>query len=518
MRKSNEAKRIDAATKKIARAELDLAELCGELYFDPYAWVMAAFPWGEAGTPLANELGPDDWQREALEELGADLRARDFNGQDPVDPLQYARASGHGIGKSAFVAWVILFIMSTRPHCSGVVTASTAPQLRTKTWPELAKWKSMCLTGHWFGMNTGQSLAIYHKQHKLTWRTVGQTCKEENSEAFAGNHAATSTPFFIFDEASGVPDKIFDVAQGGLTDGEPWMLCFGNPTKNSGFFHKITFGKWKQYWNAKSIDSRDCKQTNKKLLKQWEEVYGLDSDWYRVRVLGLPPSSGSLQFISRELITGAQRRNSEHHEDFQPFVIGVDVARFGDDASVIWTRRGRDARLVPKKKVRGYSTTQLAALLATHVDQLGANNCAPPFIDGGGVGGGVVDAYRALGRKCIEVNFGSKPNDKRYRFKVDEMWGNMREWLATGAIPHDDEDLETQLVVREFGYTIAENKINLESKDDLKARGEQSPDDADALALTFAEPVGQLDQMYPTNPHGIHQPTTPATYDPFGRL
>lgn len=497
--------------------ETELVNWCGELYFDPYAWVMGAFPWGEPNTLLENETGPDVWQTAMLCEIRDELYLKNFDGNAPVDPLQYARASGHGIGKSAFVSWINLFLMSTRPYCSGVVTASTAPQLRTKTWAELAKWRALCITGHWFTITAGQHLSMYHNEHKATWKVVGQTCKEENSEAFAGNHAANSTPYFIFDEASGIPDKIFEVAQGGLTDGEPWFLCFGNATKNSGFFHKITFGIWKRYWNAKSIDSRTCKKTNKGLLDRWKEIYGEASDWYKVRVRGLPPDSGTVQFISRELVQGSRTRPMVSPEEFQPYIIGVDVARFGDDKTVIKTRRGRDARSVNKIEMRGASTTEVAARVALHVDKLGVRNCAAPFVDGGGIGGGVIDAYRALGRSCIEINFGGKPTDKRYRYKGDEMWGLMKEWLAIGCIPPNDEDLEAQLVIREFGYTVNENKINLESKDELKSRGEVSPDDADALALTFAEPVGPLEHKHPLPPTA-QRTAKKKDYDPFSRI
>ena len=122
--------------------------------------------------------------------------------------------------------------MSTRPYCKGVVTANTAEQLRSKTWSELSKWHSKCITKEWFAFHAGRgNMKIVHVDHPEEWNCQAQTSKEENSEAFAGLHAASSTPFYIFDEASAVPDKIFEVREGGTTDGEAMTFDFGNPTR-----------------------------------------------------------------------------------------------------------------------------------------------------------------------------------------------------------------------------------------------------------------------------------------------
>ena len=198
--------------------DVELADDMVGLWDDPLGFVKYAFAWGEGD--LDGFDGPDEWQSEVLREIGGEVRARNFNGVDPVEPVREATASGHGIGKSALTAWLILWIMSTRPDCRGVVTANTSTQLETKTWAELAKWTKRCITGHWFRVSSGRmSLRIVHKDHPETWRCDAQTCREENSEAFAGLHAASSTPFFIFDEATAVPDVIWYVAECGLTDG-----------------------------------------------------------------------------------------------------------------------------------------------------------------------------------------------------------------------------------------------------------------------------------------------------------
>jgi hypothetical protein len=182
-----------------ASSELALFEMVGGFYHDPLAFAVACFPWGMPGTPLEHFAGPDQWQRQELKEIGRQVRLRAFNGQDPVSPIRRAISSGHGIGKSALTAWVVLWLMSTRPGAQGTVTANTYVQLETKTWAAIQKWHKWYLTASWFICTTSR---LYHRTSKETWFCTPQTCKEENSVAFAGQHAATSTSFYIFDEAS----------------------------------------------------------------------------------------------------------------------------------------------------------------------------------------------------------------------------------------------------------------------------------------------------------------------------
>lgn len=467
-----------------------LAQDMGGFFADPLGFVRYAYPWGKPGTILENDEGPREWQAAYLRELGEEIRARGFNGATAVEPIQDATSSGHGIGKSALTAMLVDFIISTRPFCKGVVTANTSTQLETKTWAEIVKWTKLCITGHWFHVNTGRgAMRITHKQHPEAWRVDAQTCRKENSEAFAGLHAANSTPFYIFDEGSAIEDVIWEVASGGLTDGEPMWFVFGNPTRNSGRFREC-FGRQAHRWKTRQIDSREVEGTNKELFKQWSEDYGEDSDFVRVRVKGQFPRASSTQFIPTDLVTEARRRDAVSTR-FDPLVMGVDVARFGDDQSVIRIRQGRDARSWPAEKFRNMDTMDLASRVANKVREFAAQGIrvAAIFVDGGGVGGGVVDRLRQLGvDNVFEVNFGGKAADPRYALKGDEMWGEMREWLKHGGAIDDDNELEDQLIAREYGLN-AENRIKLEKKDDMKKRGLMSPDDADALALTFAMPV-----------------------------
>jgi hypothetical protein len=463
--------------------KIKLSEELVEFYDKPYEFVMWAFPWGEPGTILEDFDGPREWQKEYLIKLGELIRERGFDFKEPVPPIQVSVASGHGIGKSALVAWLILFIMSTRPHCKGVVTATTAPQLRTKTWSELGKWYKMCMTKDFFEYRNSQAnLSMFSKEHSETWRVDGITCKEENSEAFAGQHINTSTSFYIFDEASGVPDKIYEVAQGGLTDGEPWMLLFGNPTKNTGYF-RTTFGRNAHRWVTRQIDSRTVEGTNKKLFQTWAEDYGEDSDFFRVRVRGVFPRAAVCQLIPSDLVHEAMGKHLKRHVfSSSPVVLGVDVAWYGDDRSCIWLRQGLAATLLWVG--REVDSIDLAGMVARYERKYRAEAV---FVDAG-YGNGVIDQLRRLGHNPTPVWFGGKSGRGDCKNKRAEMWANMRDWLRMGPAIPKDVDLETDLTGVEYSSTL-NGQIILEPKEAMKKRGLASPDLGDGLALTFAMPV-----------------------------
>lgn len=464
--------------------DIELAEEVAKYYHDPLGFVKFAYPWGEPGV-LSEQKGPDVWQREFLEELGRQVRDRAFDGTAPVKPIRMGVASGHGIGKSVLVAWLVDWILSTRPDSQGTISANTFPQLQTKTWAAIQRWTGLCITSHWFKVS---SQRIYHKAFESTWFCSAQTCREENSEAFAGQHAANSTSFYIFDEASAIPDKIWDVAEGGLTDGEPMHFVYGNPTRNSGRFHSAMFGKDRDYWSGRSIDSRECKFTNKALIAEWERKYGEDSDWFRVRVRGVPPRAGDTQFIDQEAVYLAQKRQVVVLPD-EPLVMGIDLARGGSDDNVVRFRRGRDARTLPAIRIPGekardsmFMVTKIGELLLEH-------RPAVTFLDatGGSVGGPIGDRLRQLGHKVIDVQFAGESPDPHCANMRAFMWSKLREWLKTGAI---DPTIDLEIDLTGPGYhSDSKDRLVLESKESMKERGLDSPDDGDALALTFAQSV-----------------------------
>jgi hypothetical protein len=158
--------------------------------YDPLGFVYFAYPWQQAGTILEHEEGPDDWQTQKLKEIGDAMKGSS-------DPVNFAIRSGHGIGKTTFLAWVQHWFISTRPHCQIVVTANTKPQLETKTWRELAKWHRLSIHAHWFKYTATK---FYFTEFKDTWFSACIPWSKERSEAFAGTHE--KHVLLIFDEAS----------------------------------------------------------------------------------------------------------------------------------------------------------------------------------------------------------------------------------------------------------------------------------------------------------------------------
>lgn len=490
-------------------AALDLTESqqllrdIGSFYADPLGYVMYAWPWGETPAfrvvelpqPWADrydsEFGPDGWACEYLERLGEEIRSRGFDPDTPktVLPVQMAVRSGHGIGKSALVGMVASFILDTRPGARGMVTANTGPQLHTKTWPQIQKWKSSACTARFWRILEAR---IEHVLGEQLGRLDAVTWKKENSEAFAGQHAVDASSFYIFDEASAVHDVIWQVARGGLTDGEPFFFAFGNPTRNIGQFHTC-FGRERSRWWTKEVDSRSVQITNKELLQQWIDDYGTHSDFVRVRVLGKEPKAGDQQLIPTHLVHRARLREMPAVASDEPIVMGVDIGRspVGDE-SVIFVRRGRDARTFGMRTFRGRDTHQVASLTAEWFDDLKRIGHPPSaiFVDGGGLGAGTLDRLQHLGYPAQEVLFGGEAdNPTRFKDKAAEMWTRSKAWLESGGALPDDSQLEEQLTTRPHDHTD-DNRLYLWSKKDCKDKlALESPDRADAFALTFAFPV-----------------------------
>jgi hypothetical protein len=252
------------------------------------------YPWKQPGTELEHEQGPDENQKQFLIDLGREVAGRAFNGTDPVMPILMTETSGHGTGKSVMGAWIADWILSTRPDSIGTVTAGTFTQLESRTWAAIQHWTKLCLTGHWFHI---QARGVYHKLRPKTWKIVAQTCKEENAQAFAGQHARTSSSWYLFDEASLIPDKVWTVAQGGLTDGQPMFFAWGQCERNTGRFYEINFGNKEHRWNHRTVDSRQSRFTNKALIAQDLTEYGAESDYVRVRRRPWLPRQKYIQWV-----------------------------------------------------------------------------------------------------------------------------------------------------------------------------------------------------------------------------
>lgn len=462
-------------------------------YDDPLGFVRYAFPWGEPGA-LENYDGPDDWQAQQLADVGEAIR------KNPSEfTVREAIASGHGIGKSAETAMIILWAMSTRPHLAGVVTANTKNQLTTKTWRELAVWHKRAINSHWFKWTATK---FFHVDHESTWAVNAIPNNENNSEAFAGLHG--EHVLIIYDEASAIPDKIWEVTEGAMTTPRAMWFAYGNPTRNAGRFHACFHED--QRWNRRKIDSRTCKMTNKAELQEWVDTYGEDSDFVRVRIRGEFPRAGSTQFIpSNDVDIAMMREYPEEAWITQPIILAADVARFGDDKSIIALRQGR--KLIHLFKFRELDTMEFAREIASKIREF---QPVVSFVDEVGVGAGVVDRLRQLGYEIVGVNAGSKPDDgDTYYNKRAEMWGRMREWIRMGGqLPKDDMDMRSALVSVEYGFTDASSgeKLRLESKKDMKKRGLDSPDEGDAIAYTFAELIAPTAQSNSFEPEEAFEP------------
>ncbi len=469
---------------EVVHPDIELAELVSQYRHDPLGYVKIAFPWAESGT-LEHHQGPCPCQTRVFEILGKEIRDRAFDGHTPVRPIRIAVASGHGIGKSAFFGMLVNFLMSTRPHCKGMVTATTFDQLSTKTWAAIRAWNKLSITSHWFSDTTER---LFYTDNREEWFSSAITCSDDKPEAFAGQHAANSTSFYINDECSGISDKIFEVQEGGLTDGEPMQFAFGNLTRPLGKFARIMAGHEKG-WITIRIDSRECPLTNKEQIADWIEEYGEDSDFVRVRVRGMAPSAAAAQFISDDLVKEAQRRSVPVIRD-EPLIAGVDFAWGGEDKNTVRFRCGLDARSIPPIHVPGEFTRKpevmIGRLSEILTKEYNGRRIAMLFMDGAGIAGPIAMRLRQLGfENVVEVNFGAHSPDEKYRNVRSLIWGRLKEWLGRGCIDKSHElgeDLTAPEVLKHV-------PLLLEPKDGIIKRIGHSTDDADALALTFYMPV-----------------------------
>jgi len=475
--------------------EIDLIEDIAAFTHDPLGYVLYAFPWGSG--ELKGKY-PDQWQIDLLKDIGQGLITVN-------QAVQTATASGHDVGKSALVAWLVLWGMSTHEDTRGIVTANTDTQLRTKTWPEIAKWHRLAINKHWF---TVTATAIYStdKTHEKNWRVDIIPWSLVNTEAFAGLHNEGKRVILIFDEASSIPNIIWEVSEGAMFDADTEVIwaVFGNPTRNTGRF-KECFGRFKHRWITRQIDSRDCKIPNKQKIQDLIDDYGIDSDFVKVRVRGLFPSMSVMQFISTDDVDKAYGRPI--HIDqyrFAPKILTLDNAWEGDDEGVIGLRQGLAFKIL-RTFAKNDNDVQVATMLALLEDQEKADAV---FIDAG-YGTGVVSCGKSWGRLWRLVWFAEKSTDDGCLNKRAEMWKNMRDWLKDGGCIPPDPVLQADLVGPEtVGRT--DGKVQLESKQDMKKRGIKSPGRGDALALSFAFPVSQKQK-----PRGHKSTEQAPAWSPF---
>lgn len=451
-----------------------LIERVTDFFFDPYRWVLWCYPWGVSGTRLAQSDGPDKWQADALMRIRDHLLAG--------ERVRVAVGTGHGVGKTSWVGWMMHWFASTRPYPQIVCTANTEQQLSQKTWRELKKWQGLAINGHWFDWSaTSYRLKSDPGEHfaaAVPW-------SKEKPEAFAGTHE--KYVLMVFDEASSIPDEIWETAEGAMTTPGSMWLATGNLTRATGRFREC-FRKHRKRWDTINVDARDSRIADQQQIREWIEDYGLESDFVRVRVLGKPPKAASTQFISEAVVEKAEEREIKFSEipPSVPKLMGVDVARYGDDDSVIVNRHGR--KMSPKiRRYHGQNLMNLAGYIAEAINEERPDTV---FVDGTGIGAGVVDRLIQLGfDNIVEVLGGADPSEKKIYYNArTEMWARMRKWLEGADIP-EDQDLHHDLIAPEYGFLNRKQLLQLEPKEKMKERGLPSPDTGDALACTFFQLV-----------------------------
>lgn len=465
----------------------------------PLDFVLTAYPWGKDGTFLAmNQDGsmpqPEDWQIDILETIGEEIRRRDATPEAAFAAIKIAVASGHGIGKTTLVAWLIDWFICCFSNPQVVVTAGTAAQLEKKTWRELAKWHKVSLHKDWFEWTATK---YYLKEDPETWFAAAIPWSEHRADAFAGTHE--KYVLVVFDEASAIADIIWETVEGAMTTAFCIWVAFGNPIRNTGRF-KMCFSKFRKYWICKKVDSRSTKIANKVQIQQWLEQYGEDSDFFRKRVRGEFPHQSSNQLIPEENVMACREWTAAAYEIF-PIRITCDVARFGEDSTVIMVVQGR--KVLECIEMHGKDTVKTySKLMECFNFWKQKTERVAIYVDDVGVGGGVTDMLRHahLGIPIFAVNSGGKAKDETLFINMRiEMWWDMAEAIKdcidmTALSREHFDRLKDDLVNIEYFMQPKSQKYQLESVDDLKERSMPSPDFGTALALSFAYPVPNVVQ------------------------
>jgi hypothetical protein len=411
---------------------------------------------------------PDPWQRTALGALQRGNRRLSIR-------------SGHGVGKSTFLAWAMLWFALTRFPFKIVVTAPSAPQLFDALWSELRAWCAK-LPAKWQELLDITSDRIALKARPDEAFISARTSRAESPEALQGVHS--DHVLLVVDEASGVPEKVFEAAGGSMSTPGAITLLTGNPTRSNGFFWR-THQLERDRWFCMRVPSTDSPRVDPGFCTEIAERYGLESNAYRVRVLGEFPIADSDTLIGSELVEQAMARPVDVDWS-QPEIWGVDVARFGTDQSVLIKRRGNAVR-DPPRRWAGLDLMRLTGEVMNewHTTAINARP-AVVVVDSIGLGAGVADRLRELNVPCEDCNVAETPAAAgRFVRMRDELWQGCADWLGTRsvALPYD-ELLRDDLCAPKYSFS-SDGKLRVESKMEMRSRGLRSPDAADALCLTF---------------------------------
>lgn len=404
--------------------------------------------------------------------------------------------SGHGCGKDALSAWTIFWFMTTRAYAKVACTAPTAHQLSDILWSELSKWLRQSKVADEFVV---QKDKMFHKASPKEWwaRAISpsvKASKEDQAETLAGLHA--DHLLILVDEASGVADPVFVPLEGAMTQEDNRVILIGNPTKNTGYFHNTQFHPvLSRKWTKLHWDSRDSEIVTQDMVDYFRDNYGEDSNIFRIRVMGEPPIDDESTFIPLSWALQCVGNNVEVDPDW-PLHLSVDVARYGDDDSIILPRRGM--KIGAWERFHGVHTLQLSHHILRTYKDMEANGVA---VDAIGVGGGVVDWLqndpRGLGYdKVFEFVASEASSDpKKYYRLRDELWNRVRTNCMKQKYSFPDQSIKLFGKDMNLGHMLADelasvkynldnSVIKVESKKDMKARGVKSPNIADALCIS----------------------------------
>lgn len=431
----------------------------------------------------------------AAGERGPEMFVHDILGVETIDPWQltvlraYGRGerrisirSCHGPGKTAVTAWLVLYQLVFLFPQKTVATAPTRGQLFDALFSEVMSWfqKLPKVIQDLYDPKTDR---ISLKSAPSDSFFSARTARRESPEALQGVHS--DHVLLIADEASGVDEKIFEAAVGSMSgEGATTLLC-SNPTKTSGFFFD-THNKLKDMWLTVHVGAADSPRVTDDFCVDVARRYGEDSNAYRVRVLGEFPKADLDTMIPFYLVEGAATRQIEIPEGTE-VVWGLDVARFGDDVAALHQR----SRLSADWTVE-YKNLDLMALVGRvhhlYNETLPSERPTEILIDVIGMGSGVVDRLRELGLPARGINVGeSAAMGDKYRNLRAELWDLARTWLDEKAcvIQPGQDKLQRELVIPKYTFTSGD-KLQLESKEEMKKRGHKSPNHADAFIMTFA--------------------------------
>lgn len=453
---------------------------------------------------------PDEWQVECLQAVAAG------------DYRRFALKASKGPGKSTLLSWVGWWFLCTRAHAKCAAVSISGDNLRDGLWSELAHWMKRSPELQ-FAFTFGAE-RIYAKGHPETWfmaarqypKTADAAKQADTLAGFHGRHV-----LFLCDEAGGMPDAVVATAEAGLANAdkdagtEALLVIAGNPTELAGPLYRACTRERKLWWVKEISGDPDDPKRAKRVSIEWarEQIdkYGRNHPWVLINVFGQFPPGQSNTLIGVEDCTQAAARFL-HEKDYrdEPKVLGIDVARFGDDCTVLFPRQGKVA--FAPKVFRNIDTMQVVGQVSIFAEKWKPDAY---FVDVIGIGAGVVDRLKQLGfRNVIGVDSGARAvNDRRYINKRIELWETMAQWLKTGGCIPNDPELLSQLPMPTYGFD-PHNRLKLESKEDMKARGLASPDLADALAFTFAAPV--VKSADAEKLHGAGGRVIPDTYKPFG--